>query len=174
MRTGQQAQIFVRVRNTSTQANLNGVVVRVSLPSGLVYLQGSTTVGGTAAGVDTLTTAQGLTLGAMAPGQESVIAFQATAPASQFAVGVTQLQVVSQIQALNVPADGSAVDVIVTRPVSGTSGTVPTGPGDALLAAFLISSIITLLYVSYTHTSTYKRREVGSITQERDPLDFRS
>jgi uncharacterized repeat protein (TIGR01451 family) len=173
MRTGQQAQIFVRVRNTSTQANLNGVVARVSLPSGLEYLPGSTTVGGTAAGVDTLT-AQGLTLGAMAPGQESIIAFRVTAPASQFGVGATQLQVVSQIQALNVPNDGSAVDVIVTKPVSGTSGTVSTGPGDALLAAFLISSIITLLYVSYTHTSTYKRREIGSITEDRDPLDFRS
>jgi hypothetical protein len=51
---------------------------------------------------------------------------------------------------------------------------VKTGPGDAVLAALLVSGIVTLLYVSYTHTSAFRRREVKTITDQHDPMDFRS
>ncbi len=61
-----------------------------------------------------------------------------------------------------------------TTSTGGVPGTVQTGPGDAVFAALLMSAIMTLLYVSYTHTSAYKRKEIETITKDRDPMDFRS
>jgi len=173
IRTGQQAEIIVRVRNSSLEAGLTGVITKVLLPEGLIYVSGSTTVGGVASTINSIA-AGGLELGAVGPGQEIVITLRATANAVQFAIGITSLQVVSQVLASGAPAVSAALTIAVTKAETGSATTTQTGPGDALLAAFLISSIITLLYVSYTHTSTYKRREVGSISEQRDPLDFRS
>ncbi len=173
VRTGQQLQVLIRARNAATQANITGVLVRSQLPEGLVYVPGSTLIAGVAAGSDVIVTT-GLPLGAIGPGQEILVTYRATVNAAAFAVGTTGVRVQSSVQATDVPGASDDLDVVVTKPTPGTSGTVQTGPGDALLAAFLVSSIITLLYVSYTHTSTYKRHEIGAITEDRDPLDFRS
>lgn len=68
----------------------------------------------------------------------------------------------------------TATPVITSTPTPSSPGTVSTGPGDAVVAALLVSGITTLLYVSYTRTSMFRRREVDAIADHKDPMDFRS
>jgi len=172
IRTGQQVELRVRVANSFNGGNQTNITLRVPLPTGLSYVSGSTTIGGAKVSADTVTTG-GLALGGLGAGQDVLVTFRATALAPQFPVGTTQVQPVAQVQASGIGAS-DATTVVVTRPAAGGTGAVQTGPGEALLAAFLVSAIMTLLYVSYTHTSSYRRREIGSIAEQRDPLDFRS
>lgn len=51
---------------------------------------------------------------------------------------------------------------------------VATGPGEATVLALIISALVSLLYVTYTHSPLALKREVEDISKERDPLDFRS
>lgn len=55
----------------------------------------------------------------------------------------------------------------------GAAGQTPTGPGAATLLAFMLASVTALLYVSYTHTSLFRRREVQKVTGD-DHMDFRA
>jgi hypothetical protein len=51
---------------------------------------------------------------------------------------------------------------------------VATGPGEATLLALIISALVSLLYVTYTHSPLALRREVEDISKDQGPLDFRS
>jgi uncharacterized repeat protein (TIGR01451 family) len=168
---GQQVEVIMLVRNMQTI--LNNVVVRATLPNGLTYVAGSTSVAGTPTAVESITTG-GLSRGALGPQQEATVVFRARVVGSIFVVGTTQVEIAISVSADGVTQQIGALPVIVTRAVAGVPGTVKTGPGDAVLAALLMSAIMTLLYVSYTHTSAYKRKEINAITRDRDPMDFRS
>lgn len=168
---GQQVEVIMLIRNT--QATLNNVMVRATLPAGLTYVAGSTSVAGTPTAVESIT-AGGLSLGALGPQQETTVVFRARVVGSSFVVGTTQVEIAVSTGADNATQQNGILPVIVTRAVAGVPGTVKTGPGDAVLAALLMSAIMTLLYVSYTHSSAYKRKEIEAITRDRDPMDFRS
>jgi hypothetical protein len=56
----------------------------------------------------------------------------------------------------------------------GNPGSVSTGPGEATILALIVSAIISLLYVSYSHSPLYRRREIQKISEDQDSLDFRS
>jgi hypothetical protein len=60
------------------------------------------------------------------------------------------------------------------RNVAGSPGEVPTGPGEATLLALIVSALVSLLYVSYTHSPLYHRREAEKVSEDQGPLDFRS
>jgi uncharacterized repeat protein (TIGR01451 family) len=176
---GQEVEVILSIRNTTADATgnsaaaLSNVVVRAILPSGLAYLPGSTSINGVATTIDSVTTG-GLALGSLVSQQQSLVAFHAKAIASSFVVGTTQVTIPVTVSAINTPSQTVVLPVTVTRTTAGGVGTVKTGPGDAVLVALMMSAIMTLLYVSYTHTSAYKRREIDAITKGRDPLDFRS
>gem|GEM_PF-5566735 len=54
---------------------------------------------------------------------------------------------------------------------------VKTGPGEATAAALLISAILSLLYVGYTKTNRFRRKEIEEIAKENHDspdMDFRS
>jgi hypothetical protein len=51
---------------------------------------------------------------------------------------------------------------------------VQTGPGDVTLLALIISSLVSLLYISYTHSARGRRREAEDISRDQGPMDFRS
>jgi uncharacterized repeat protein (TIGR01451 family) len=172
-RGGQQLEVLLHVRNTQTGGVFNNVVARVALPSGLVYVSNSTAVNGTPAGIDSVTTS-GIALGTLGPQQEAVVTFRVNVIAAQFVVGTTQVAVGAFADATDSPERSGSLAVVVARLASGRTGTVSTGPGDAVVVALLLSAIMTLLYVSYTHTAAFKRKEVDTITRDRDPMDFRS
>ena len=168
---GQQVEVIMLVRNTQT--TLNNVVVRATLPAGLTYVAGSTSVVGIPTAVESITTG-GLSLGVLGPQQETTVVFRARVVGSSFVVGTTQVEIAVSASADGATQQNGVLPVVVTRAVATVPGTVKTGPGDAVLAALLMSAIMTLLYVSYTHTSAYKRKEIEAITRNRDPMDFRS
>jgi hypothetical protein len=151
-------------------ANIN---LKVTMPQGLVYTQGSTRLNGTPLASDTVTTG-GVTVGSLEAGESVTVDFRLRINGAVFPQGQTQARVTVQTQAEGGVSASDAVTLIVQKVGTGQPGTVPTGPGDAVIAALLISGILTLLYVSYTHTSVFRRREVETITRGRDPLDFRS
>lgn len=57
---------------------------------------------------------------------------------------------------------------------TGAAGGVSTGPGEATVLALLVSAIVSLAYVSYTHSNTGVEHEVNEISKDQGPLDFRS
>jgi hypothetical protein len=63
---------------------------------------------------------------------------------------------------------------LVAGPCTGVVGQVQTGPGEATVLALIISALVSLLYVSYTHSSLGLRREVEDISKDQGPMDFRS
>jgi hypothetical protein len=67
--------------------------------------------------------------------------------------------------------------ITVSQTISGGAGSpggVQTGPGEATLLALVVSSLVSLLYVSYAHSPLYRRREAEKVSEDRTPLDFRS
>ncbi|MCC6934469.1 MAG: hypothetical protein IT406_02115 [Candidatus Yanofskybacteria bacterium] len=170
---GQQVEVIARLSNAATTTGIvRNAVVRAVLPAGISYVPGSTSVNGAPSSVDSIA-AGGLEVGALGPGQTATVRFRGSVNGASFPVGQSQVSVNVQATAEGVGAQTGQVAVVVNR-AGGQVGTVQTGPGDAVLAALLVSAIITLLYVSYTRSATFKRREVESITGSRDPMDFRS
>jgi uncharacterized repeat protein (TIGR01451 family) len=170
---GQQIEIVTRLINTSQTAIASNGTVQAALPNGLVYVSGSTTVNNAAASADTITTT-GLAVGALGPGQETTVRFRASVTGSAFPAGQSQVIIAVQGDATGVTEASGSLTVIVNRPIAGGTGTVATGPGDAVLVAFLVSAIMTLLYVSYTHSPGFRRREADQVSEDQGPLDFRS
>jgi hypothetical protein len=55
-----------------------------------------------------------------------------------------------------------------------TASGVQTGPGDATLLALIISALVSLLYVSYTHSPLARKHEAEDISRDQGPMDFRT
>lgn len=172
---GQTLAFMLHVRNTSSTP-LTGLVVRDALPQGVAFIPGTVKINGTPfAGGDTLITS-GIYPGSLAPGQEIVIQFSGIVSSSQFPAGLTTLINTAYAAADNVPQLIAQLPIII-----GVSGIVvppvQTGPGESALMALIVSAIITLLYVGYTSTDTFLKREAEGIAQEskrdRSLFDFR-
>jgi uncharacterized repeat protein (TIGR01451 family) len=168
----QTIEFVLRVRNTSN-APLTDVVLRDIVPAGITFVPGSVRIGSSPAS-DTLT-ASGLNLGTLAVGQEVVVTFSGrVAGATELPTGTTTLINTAQATATGVGTLIAQLPVIITN----TAVVVPpisTGPGESTVLALIISGIITLLYVGYTSTDTYRRREIGAIANETkdEPFNFR-
>jgi len=86
---GETVTYTLTFKNTGNQP-LTNAIVKDSLPAGLTYVKGSTTIDGKKAS-DGVTSANGLNIGAVAAGKTVVIKFQATMPAKdKLACGDTQ------------------------------------------------------------------------------------
>jgi uncharacterized repeat protein (TIGR01451 family) len=166
----QEVEFIAAVRN-NTQGNLTNVTVQAGMPATITYVSGSTSVNGAATSVESVT-AGGLAIGALGASQESVVRWRGRLSATAFPVGQTQTAVNATATADGQAARTGQVTVLVNRTTG--AGTPQTGPGEAVLAALLVSAVVTLLYVSYTHGPAYRRREVEGLGKERDPLDFRT
>jgi hypothetical protein len=170
----QQVEITARVRNGAGSTIARSATLRTALPDGLSYVNGTTSLNGATVALDSVSTS-GISLGALSPGQEATVRFRLRVSCPPFPVGVSQATVVVTATAQGVPEANDSVRVDVTRQstVPTQTTTVPTGPGEAVLVAFLMSSIVTLLYVSYTHSSLYRRREAEELSGDQGPLDFK-
>lgn len=168
---GQTIEFVLRVRNTSAAAVTN-VMLRDIVPVGITPIAGSVRIGGVAA-PDALTAA-GLSLGTLAPGQEVVVTFRGiVASASQLPVGTTTLINTAVVTATGVSPLTAQLPIIISTTVIVPP--VNTGPGESTVLALIISGIITLLYVGYTSTDTYRRHEIGELVKEAkdDQFNFR-
>jgi uncharacterized repeat protein (TIGR01451 family) len=168
----QTIEFVLRVRNTSN-APLDNVVLRDILPSSITFVPGTVRIGG-APGNDALVSG-GLSLGALAVGQEFVVTFQArVAVAAQLPAGTTTLINTVTATATGVGALSAQLPIIIANEAVVVPP-IKTGPGESTVLALIISGIITLLYVGYTGTDTYRRREAGGLVKEtkEDTFNFR-
>jgi uncharacterized repeat protein (TIGR01451 family) len=168
---GNHIEAILRLLNPSTTTSVQNVMARASLPGGLTYVSGSTSINGVPTSLETITTS-GLALGTVGAGEEATVTFRILVSSTAFPVGTSQAVIAVTAGADGIPARSGQLTVVVTRQVAGP-GETPTGPGDAALVALLVSAIATLLYVSYTNSSAFRRHELERIGRERDPLDFK-
>ncbi len=169
---GQTIEFILRVRNTSN-ASLTNVMLRDIVPTGITAIPGSVRAGGVV--VSDALFGAGLNLGTLAVGQEVVVIFSGrVAVATELPAGTTTLINTAQASTDTMPQLTAQLPVIITS----TAVVVPpvdTGPGESTVLALIISGIITLLYVGYTGTDTYRRHEVGELVKESkdEPFNFR-
>lgn len=153
----------LRVRNTSA-TSLTNVTLRDVVPQGITAIAGSVRIGGVAA--SDILTSSGLNIGTLVSGQEAVVTFSGrVVTARELPVGTTTLINTVQATADTVGMIIAQLPIIITN----SAVVVPpisTGPGESTILALIISGIVTLLYVGYTNTNTYRRREVGEIIRE--------
>lgn len=158
----QTIEFMLHVRNTSGAA-LTNVMLRDILPSEITLIRGSVRVNGVAR--EDVLTASGLSLGTFAPGQEAEVTFSGlVATAGNLPKGRTTVINTATVTASGVPTLTAQLPIIIINGV--VVPPVDTGPGETTVLALIISAIITLLYVGYTSTETYRRHEAGSIAKE--------
>ena len=144
-------------------------------------IQNSTSINGviTANGI----TGSGINIGPLAPYQEVLIRTSAqVAPASSFATGTTNLTNVAQISADGIAAFSTQLPIAVSNgQVAGVSTVgrvagVSTGTADSLALSLGLSALITLLYMAYTQTGIFKKREAWSVVKrhrsDKDRFNF--
>jgi len=168
---GQTVEFVLRVRNAAA-AQLADVLVRDIVPQGISFIPGTVRLNGQA--VSDALVSSGLTVGTLAPGQEAVITFSGrVASAADLPAGTTTFVNTVQASAQNVPLLQAQALVIVAREAAPPVTQVPTGPGESALLALIVSAVITLLYVGYTSTDTFRRREAEHIARGGSgPFDF--
>lgn len=178
------AQFTISITNNGT-VTANSLRVLDSVPLGMTYRTGSTTINGQAVPTDTITTS-GLAVDALEPGANVNIQWAATANAtSQLAAGPQQSQPRVFITATDIP--NATADMSVTVYGSGfagstggvgsgigTAGVVETGPGDVVIIALVLAATLTLLYSGYTRSPMYRRHEADAVSRDQGPMDFRS
>ena len=173
------AQFTVSITNNGTTA-VTGLRVADTLPPGMSYRAGSTTINGQAGAGDTITSG-GLMLDTLELGANVNIQWMATADATgQLAAGPQQSQPQVLVTATDT-ADATA-DMSVTvygsgfagATDSGTVGGIETGPGDAVTIALVMAAALTLLYSGYTRSAAYRRHEADVVSNDQGPMDFRS
>jgi len=168
-------EFILRVKSLSA-AQLNNVIVSDVIPTGLTYITGTTTVNGVVRADDIINTT-GLNIGSLSPGQEAVVKFQVKAgPSTAFPIGNSTLINTAKARADGVSEIIAQLPIIIANGTVGGAGQVPTGTGESLLLALAVSVIITLMYVTYTRTAAFRRREVKSMIRhgrDDDEFDFK-
>ncbi len=136
------------------------VIARDTLPTGLIYQGGTTTVDGAPAPDGII--GSGIALGDMTPGRTITVRFRATLESAQFfGVGATVLTNIAYARGSNVGEVSDPAQVRV-----GTITQVPTGPTESAVLALIVSSIVTLLYVGYASTEQFRLREAQSAVRQ--------
>ena len=108
------------------------------------------------------------------------------------AAGTAQIGFASDTQVAAAGQSSNAIDTMtpVSVTVSGTGqmtatpmptgitgvARVQTGPGETTILALIVGVIAALLYVGYTETNAFRRKEAKSYSEEarNNPPDFRS
>jgi hypothetical protein len=148
---------LLRVRSQNGQA-LSNVVVTDYLPTGLAYINGSTTLNGyvTADGI----TGSGLNIGTVYGNGDAIVKFSA-----RVASGTTpSWGTVTVSDTAQARADGAGtvsarlvVSLGLVDVITAASG-VKTGPAESVLLALVIALLATAGYAAYSRTSLFGRR----------------
>ncbi len=170
---GETIQFVLRARNTSS-GTLTNVLLRDILPSEITLVPGSVRIGTTTAS-DTLVTT-GASLGTLVPGQEVLVTFSGVvAAAGALPAGATTVLNTATLMGTGIGTITAQLPVVITN--GGVAvPPVNTGPAETTMLALIISAVVTLLYVGYTSTDTYRRHEASILAQEsrNEPSDFNS
>ena len=161
---GDLLEVILHIK--ALQGTVSGIFVTDALPSGVSYIPGSTTVDAIPA-ADTIIL-QGLPLNSLAQGQEHLVRFQVqVAPSSALPSGTRPVINTAQIQATGVSPFIAQLAITIFNGGIAGAGQLPTGASaNVFIMAALIAGVITCMYVAYTRTSMFTRRELESLIQK--------
>jgi len=141
-RPGDVLTFYVRVR--AGNSSLSNVVVRETLPSGIIYI-GDIKVDNVAKSGNVI---NGLNIGDIPAGEEKIVTFRGdVAGPDNFSFGQTELNNTVLVSSSNQESLSDTAKVIVSKTaVAGAATTVSTGfTNNVLLDSFFIPLVITLL-----------------------------
>jgi uncharacterized repeat protein (TIGR01451 family) len=158
----------IRVRSLSL-VTLNNVIIREIMPSGLNYIDRTTSLNGNITS-DGITTS-GINIGPLAPYQEVLIRLDTLVMPSYYLNGQTTITNVAQASVNSVsPVTAQLVISISSAQVAGTSiakiAGVATGTTDSLIISLFLGLLATYVYAGYTKTDIFKKKEVLSIVKK--------
>ena len=144
-------------------------MVKDVIPTGVAYISGTTSVNSVTV-PDDIVSSIGLNIGSLDPNQIVLIRFNGRVnPSSTLPTGTTTVINTARASNALIPA------IIAQLPINIFNGNVvgavqvPTGAGESILLALAISGLITFLYVAYTRTNVFRRREIRSIVRRERP-----
>ncbi len=155
-------EFVIRIRSLYSSTLYNVTVVD-ALPSGLSYINRTTGINGTLTS-DSIT-GSGLNVGSLSPNQEIVVKFNALVnSAGYFSSGTTSVTNTIGISADNTSTVTARLPIsIVNGKVAGVSiakvAGVATGTAGSLALSLFLSGIVTTLYMGYTKTGLFKKRD---------------
>lgn len=169
-------EFLVRVRSLST-VRIDNVKVKDIVPTGIAYLSSTTSIGGVLA-ADDIVSGTGLNIGSLDPNQTVLVRFSGKVnPANSIPLGTTTVTNTVQASSSQIPAVMAQLPVVIFNGSVAGAVIVPTGPSESILLALAISGMITFLYVAYTRTDVFRRREIQSIIRKdkpgEDKINFR-
>jgi uncharacterized repeat protein (TIGR01451 family) len=169
---GNTVEFSLRVSSTGT-ATARDVMVRDSLPAGLYYVNGTTTIDGAPAPDGIVYS--GISLGDMPKGTSKLVRFRVNVVGPDFfKAGTTLLTNTGFAKGSDVSEINDVAFVTITKTIIPP---IVTGPGQTTVLALIISAIVTLLYVGYTGTDAFRRRELANdidvARKEKDAFDFK-
>ncbi len=155
-------EFVIRIRSLYSSTLYNVTAVD-ALPYGLSYVNRTTSVNGTLTS-DSIA-GSGLNVGSLSPNQEIVIRFNAlVSSADYFSNGTASVTNTIRISADNTSAVTAQLSIsIANGKVAGVSiakvAGVATGTAGSLAVSLLLSGIVTSLYMGYTKTGVFKKRD---------------
>ncbi len=162
-------EFVIRVRSTSSNTLYN-VNISDNLPSGLNYINGTTSLNGTI--VSDGINGYGINIGSLSPNQEDVIKIDATvSQVSAFAIGTTTLTNNATVRAdgsstftaqmpIYVAKDGKVLGASIAK-VAG----VATGTKESLILSIMLSALVTYIYFGYSQTDLFKKHEALNLVK---------
>ncbi len=169
-------EFLVRIRSLST-VRIDNVKVKDIIPTGIAYLSSTTSVGGVLM-ADDIVSGAGLNIGSLDPNQTVLVRFSGKVnPANSIPLGTTTVINTVQASSSQIPAVMAQLPVVIFNGSVAGAVIVPTGPSESILLALAISGLITFLYVVYTRTDVFRRREIQSIVRKdktgEEKINFR-
>ena len=155
-------EFVIRIRSLYSSTLYNVAAVD-ALPYGLSYISRTTSVNGTLTS-DSIT-GSGLNVGSLSPNREVIIKFNALVnSADYFSSGTISVTNTIRISADNTSTVTAQLPIsIVNGKVAGASiakvAGVATGTAGSLALSLLLSGIVTFLYMGYTKTGLFKKRD---------------
>lgn len=171
-------EFVVHVRSLASSGTITNVIVSDVVPTGMAYIPNTTSVNGIAAN-DDIVSSGGLNVGSLVPGQQAIIRLSARVnTASALPTGTTTVINTARVRADSIPEIISQLPIVIFNGSIAGISKVPTGAGESVLFALAVSALITLMYMTYTRTEMFKRREIESITKKKgsdeDSMDFKA
>lgn len=160
-------EFILKVKSLSDDQVTN-VILKDTLPAGISYMPNTTTLNGANIS-DGIVSSQGINIGSLNPDQEAIVRFSVMAsPATAWPQGNSTVINTVQVSADGIAAIISQLPITIANGSIAGAGQVPTGTRESLLLAIIVSVIITLMYMTYTRTAAFRRREAESIIKHRD------
>ncbi len=158
---------FVLVVRNVGNTTLYNVIVRDVLPSGLSYINNTTSVNRTIVSNGIID--GGINVGTLTPNQELLIRFNTKVNGSgSFTGTTTSISNLAFVRADNVSESGITLPITIAKSsILAIVGQIPTGGNlaQSLVALTLLSALSTSMYAVYTRTEIFKRRDSRSMVR---------